>query len=130
VIEERRSKDDVREVNTDEESLKVSDRKLQKLREKLMYRNDDYAHEKVKATKRREERDRRKVNPVENGTERNVDKEAEKGDKRMAYQEQDRSEINGDEYYKKKKPRGVGDQRRRSSFTSILDSPEVYVVAG
>lgn len=74
-------------------------------KDKVKYRNDDYAHEKIKSKSRRE---------VRHSGSSESDKKFDRTD-------------NEDAYYKKKKPYGVGDRRKRSSFTSMLDNQQVFV---
>ncbi|XP_060573803.1 TRAF3-interacting protein 1-like isoform X3 [Ruditapes philippinarum] len=70
-----------------------------KHRDKVKYRNDDYAHEKMKSKHHEEYL----------------------SDKTDSDQKLDRSDTK-EVYYKKKRSHGIGDRRKRSSFTSISDN--------
>ena len=74
------------------------DRTSPRKKDKVLYKNDDYAHNKLKKKKKRS------------------------GE--LSREQDDSSDLrdSDEQYYKKKRPHGERDKRRRSSFSSILES--------
>lgn len=98
----RRSREDTRMSSDD--SPQNQGRQPKKSKEKIKYRNDDYAHEKIKSFKSQETRQLERY----------------ESEPRLGMKENDEA------YYKKKQPHENRDRRKRSSFTSMLENKQVF----